>query len=196
MVSSHSDFQCIDVSTQMITTDPNYESILHTSFVSMFQIVSLDSWAEAMRRVMDVEGYLAEVFYFLMVIILPTYCSKLFVAQIIDSYQIVMGMQLTHKARTLPAIIRLQYPTLVRAFEQLRSFAAERIAEHEAELQSRLFSIEPPHHNYTILSTSRDLYRSESLLAAFVNGSCGNCQVRSATSRFAKRSHCSATDVS
>jgi hypothetical protein len=79
----------------------------------------------------------AEVIYFLMVIILPTYCSKLFVAQTIHSYQIVMGMDLNRRSQTLPAIMRMQNPVLSRAFAGFRDAVQEIIARKESEMQAR-----------------------------------------------------------
>jgi hypothetical protein len=130
-------FQCLDVAPRKIVPAPNFERIGHSAIISMSQIVSLDSWAVAMNIIMGTEGYVAEVFYFLMVIILPTYCSKLFVAQIIDSYQIVMGMDLTRRSQTLPVILRINNPLIARAFLTLKQHAHELIEEKEQQLMSR-----------------------------------------------------------
>lgn len=136
-VSSLDGFSCLDVPPRGVTSAPYYESIGHSAIVSMSQIVSLDSWAVAMSNIMGVEGYIAEVVYFLMVIILPTYCSKLFIAQTIHSYQIVMGMDLTRRAQTMPVIKRIQNPLLSRAFAGLRHEVQAIVARKEEEMMAR-----------------------------------------------------------
>ena len=128
---------CLDVPPRGVTTAPNFERIGHSAIVSMSQIVSLDSWAAAMHTVMGVEGYVAEVVYFLMAIILPTYCSKLFVAQAIHSYQIVMGMDLRRRSQTLPAIQRMKNPLLCRAFAGLHAAVLAIHARREDEMLAR-----------------------------------------------------------
>ena len=119
--SSLDGYYCLDVPPQGVTTAPNFERIAHSAVISMSQIATLDSWAVAMTAVMGVEGYVAEAVYFAMVIALPTFCCKLFVAQTIHSYQIIMGMDARRQAQTLPAIRRIQHPVLARALAGMRA---------------------------------------------------------------------------
>ncbi len=48
----------------------------------MLQILALDGWAAAMRRVVPAAGHLGEVYYLALAIVLPCFAGKLFIAQV------------------------------------------------------------------------------------------------------------------